>query len=202
MVTKKSQILYPRLQALAAGLAIMIGVSLIYADYAYMMTWPATHPSVEIVTHTYIDGVFSGTLNTTITYHRISLGRVNRITLQSLDTSDVEVSLEIINQLNRTLLGIVHPIPVNLANTTLIFETYEDFPTIEYSTNLTLLVTRISADLNYSLHIIAQEREPGPVLYYPYPAFIILAGYIVGLALIISGFFYIDRTIRKLGHEW
>jgi hypothetical protein len=202
MVTKNYQILYPRLQALAAGLAIMIGVSFIYADYAYMVTWPATHPSGGIVTHTHIDGVFSGTLNTTTPYQSILLGRVNRITLQTLDTSGIEVSLEIIDQLNHTILGIGHPLPVNLATNTLIFETYETFPTIDYNTNLTLLIARVSTDLNYSLHIIAQELSPRPVMDYAYPLFEILVGYIIGLALIIIGFFYIDRIIRRLSNQW
>ena len=169
----------------------------------YVVTWPETHPSGGIITETHIDDEYSGSLNTITPYQVIILGRVNRITLQSLNTNGTPLSLDLIDQRNRTLFGIVHPIPVDLANNTLTFTTYEGFPPIiEYDTNLTLRLARISSNLTFTLHILAQEIELGPLVsyYYPFPAIIIL--FVYGLSLIIGGFVNLDRIIRALDENW
>jgi hypothetical protein len=110
VLSKTSRPSSVRSRAWLAGLAILVGITTVYADVAYVVTWPATHTGGGFDIRVISDDYFNGEVTTIQPVAWIVLGDVNRVTLEDLETGNVtDLSFVLTDRDNRTLLSVTHP---------------------------------------------------------------------------------------------
>jgi len=172
----------------------LVGITAVYADVAYVVTWPQTHPSGGFDIRVIIDDYFNGEVTTIQPVAGIVLGDVNRVTLEDLEIANAtDLSLVLTDRDNQTLLSITHPQQVDLQNHSLTCWTDVRFA----DDNVTLRIVRGAENTAFTLRIIAEKVTPRPLISYFYPLILIVGGFILGFSLIGWGFYtlqYIAKT--------
>lgn len=194
MLSKISKSHSARSRAWLAGLAILVGITTVYFDVAYVVTWPATHVSGGFDTRVIISDYFNGEVTTIQPVAWIVLGNVNRVTLEHLGTANAtDLSFVFTDRDNQTLLSINHPQQVDLHNYSLTYSMSIWFG----EHNVTLSIIRGTENTAFTLYILAEEVTPRPFVSYLYPLIPIAGGFILGFSLIGWGFYtlqYIAKT--------